>query len=138
MYKLPSGAVEASITAMQKVEASAKRQDGLHVRRSYNSAIDALEDAKKQRALRPPARARLGNRPPASNFIFFKCRRQIPCDDGAATVPCALGLHQAHTETASGNSIWLAVMAARSSLKSQPWSEITQCAGLVNLGNRVR
>ena len=46
-YKLPSGNLEASIEAMQRLEAAAKKQDGLAVRRSYNSVIDGLAEARR-------------------------------------------------------------------------------------------
>jgi len=46
-YKLPSGDVEASVTAMRNVEEAARSQDGLRVRRSYHTAIDALQEARK-------------------------------------------------------------------------------------------
>lgn len=67
-YKLPSGDVEASVTAMKAVETAASRQDGLRVRRSYSRAVDALAEARKsirteigvhrENAVLPPAAAR--------------------------------------------------------------------------------
>jgi hypothetical protein len=48
------------------------------------------------------------------------------------TAPRSLGLHQAHTETASGNSIWLEVMAEWWSLQCHVRSFFPYCAAFVN------
>jgi len=47
-YKLPSGDIENAIAFMKKLEAAAKYQNGLGVRRSYNEAIDSLVQARKE------------------------------------------------------------------------------------------
>ena len=46
-YHLPTGDLEESITSMKRLEASAKKGDGLGVRRSFSRAVDTLDVAKK-------------------------------------------------------------------------------------------
>jgi hypothetical protein len=46
-YQLPTGELETSINAMKKLETSARRGDGLGVRRAFSQALDALGDAKQ-------------------------------------------------------------------------------------------
>jgi len=47
-YKLPSGDIETAIASMKKLEEAAHFQNGLGVRRSYNSAIDSLVESRKE------------------------------------------------------------------------------------------
>ncbi|MEI7880291.1 MAG: hypothetical protein WCI95_05385 [bacterium] len=47
-YKLPSGDIEAAIAFMKKLEEASKMQNGLRVRRTYNSTIDSLVEARKE------------------------------------------------------------------------------------------
>ena len=47
-YKLPSGDIETAIAFMKKMEEAARLQNGLGVRRSYNSAIDSLVESRKE------------------------------------------------------------------------------------------
>jgi len=46
-YKLPTGNLEASITAMRKFEDSARKGDGIGVRRAFSQAVDLLGEAKQ-------------------------------------------------------------------------------------------
>jgi hypothetical protein len=46
-YRVPSGGLETSIAAMNQLEASARKNDGLTVRRAFNRAVDALGEAKQ-------------------------------------------------------------------------------------------
>jgi hypothetical protein len=46
-YKLPTGDLEASVQAMQAVEAGMLQKNGLEVRRSFSRAVDHLRDAKQ-------------------------------------------------------------------------------------------
>jgi len=45
-YHVPGGGLETSITAMSQLEQSARKNDGLGVRRSFNRALDSLGEAK--------------------------------------------------------------------------------------------
>jgi len=46
-YHLPTGDLEASIGEMKNLEQSARKVDGVGVRRSFSRAVDALGEAKK-------------------------------------------------------------------------------------------
>lgn len=46
-YKLPTGDLEASVQAMQRVETSLQQRDGLGVRRAFSRAVDALQEARQ-------------------------------------------------------------------------------------------
>jgi len=46
-YHLSSGALETSVNAMNRLEADARKNDGLGVRRAFNEAVSALGEAKK-------------------------------------------------------------------------------------------
>jgi hypothetical protein len=46
-YHLSSGALETSVNAMNQLEATARKNDGLGVRRAFNQAVSALGEAKK-------------------------------------------------------------------------------------------
>jgi hypothetical protein len=45
-YHLSSGALETSANAMSRLEADARKNDGLGVRRAFNEAVNALGEAK--------------------------------------------------------------------------------------------
>ena len=45
-YRVPGGGLETSITAMSQLEQSARKNDGLGVRRSFSRAVDSLAEAK--------------------------------------------------------------------------------------------
>ncbi len=47
-HHLPSGDLESSARAMERVEASARAGQGLAVRQNYHRAVDALEGARRQ------------------------------------------------------------------------------------------
>ncbi len=46
-YHLSSGALETSVNAMSQLETTARRNDGLGVRRAFSQAVNALGEAKK-------------------------------------------------------------------------------------------
>jgi len=46
-YHLSSGALETSVNAMNQLESTARRNDGLGVRRAFSQAVSALGEAKK-------------------------------------------------------------------------------------------
>ena len=46
-YHLSSGALETSVNAMNQLEQTARKNDGLGVRRAFNQAVSALGEAKK-------------------------------------------------------------------------------------------
>ena len=46
-YKLPTGDLEASVQAMQRLELSLQQRDGLGVRRAFSRAVDALQEARQ-------------------------------------------------------------------------------------------
>ena len=46
-YHLSSGALETSVNAMARLEETARKNDGLGVRRAFNQAVGALGEAKK-------------------------------------------------------------------------------------------
>jgi len=45
-YRVPGGGLETSINAMSRLEQSARKNDGLGVRRSFSRALDSLGEAK--------------------------------------------------------------------------------------------
>jgi hypothetical protein len=45
-YRVPGGSLETSIGAMSRLEQSARKNDGLGVRRAFSRAVDSLEEAK--------------------------------------------------------------------------------------------
>jgi hypothetical protein len=46
-YHLSSGALETSVNAMSQLETTARKNDGLGVRRAFSQAVSALDEAKK-------------------------------------------------------------------------------------------